>query len=149
MKIRGAVSPPRPALLQERGEILCPPHRAADAALVQAALALQFPQDPSKDYIKRVIGVGGDHDSTWCLFSADVDSGKLAVLSKVGTFYGRAPEVCQISPDGHRLMLLTSLHLDAFNYPLFRTMSIDRVNTRFLRYLFAKRSLLRTPLRGR
>ncbi len=39
------------------------------------------------------------------------------MLSKLGTFFGRVPEQCAVSPDGGRLLFVFSEHSSAIDNP--------------------------------
>lgn len=60
-------------------------------------------------------GVAGN--TMYCFVRLEVATGEIQALSKVGTFYGRVPYVCDISPDGKRLMFIGSFHDSAVVNP--------------------------------
>jgi hypothetical protein len=63
-------------------------------------------------------GMGAAGNTNWALFTADVATGKLAILSRFGEQGGRVPySVCQVSPDGRRLLLSWSFHVSALEAP--------------------------------
>jgi Tol biopolymer transport system component len=62
-------------------------------------------------------GQGAAGNSSWAIFAADLKSGKIAVLSKVGAQFGRMPETFEVSPDGKRLLALVSVHSSAIDNP--------------------------------
>ena len=53
-------------------------------------------------------GNGGSATSTWAIFAANLKSGRIAVLSEVGTQFGRIPETLEVSPDGQRLLSIAT-----------------------------------------
>lgn len=61
--------------------------------------------------------LGASGNTQYCLVAADIATGQLAVLSRLGTFYGRLPDCQLASPDGGRLLLLTSFHDSAVRNP--------------------------------
>lgn len=65
-------------------------------------------------------GMGASANTTFCFFAADVATGRLAVLSKLGAFFGRVPAEageCAVSPEGGRLLFLSSAHSSAVENP--------------------------------
>jgi hypothetical protein len=65
-------------------------------------------------------GAGASGNTRFAFFAADVASGRLSVLSKLGTFDGRVPfgaNACRVSPDGERLLFVTSRHNMAVDNP--------------------------------
>jgi hypothetical protein len=65
-------------------------------------------------------GAGASGNTLFAFFAADVATGRLSVLSRLGTFEGRVPfgaGVCRVSPDGGRLLFVTSLHNMAVDNP--------------------------------
>ena len=64
-------------------------------------------------------GSGAAGNSTWAIFAADLVTGKLAVLSSVGAQFGRMPHIFEVSPDGKRLLLASSVHSSAIDNPCF------------------------------
>ena len=66
------------------------------------------------------LGMGASGNTSFAFFAADVATGKLAVLSKLGALFGRVPwsaNECQVSPDGQRLLFVTSAHNMAVDNP--------------------------------
>lgn len=64
-------------------------------------------------------GTGASGNSSFALFAVDLKTNKLAVLSKVGTNFGRAPHIVVVSPDGRRLMFASSVHASAADNSCF------------------------------
>ncbi len=67
-------------------------------------------------------GMGASGNCTFAFFSVDVATGNFAILSKVGEEFGRVPfRECSVSPDGQRLMYVTSMHASAVENPSWVT----------------------------
>ncbi len=64
-------------------------------------------------------GMGASANTSFCFFAANVKTGSLSVLSRLGVFFGRVPVECQVSPDGKRLLFLLSQHSSAVENPVF------------------------------
>lgn len=80
-------------------------------------------------------GMGAAGNTTFCFFVANTDTGKLAVLSKAGSFFGRIPDECQVSPDGLRLGFFVSIHDSAIdNRRLFTVIDLLPQTTQELMY---------------
>jgi hypothetical protein len=65
-------------------------------------------------------GAGASGNTSFAFFAADVATGRLSVLSKLGTFRGRVPfgpDDCRVSPGGERLQFVTSWHNMAVDNP--------------------------------
>ncbi len=62
-------------------------------------------------------GQGASGNTLFCLFSADVATGALKVLSGPGAYNSRIPELCQVSPDGRKLLFITAAHSSAVENP--------------------------------
>lgn len=62
-------------------------------------------------------GLGAAGNTTYCFLTADLKRGSLAPWSKLGVMFARLPHVCEVSPDGRRLLLLTSFHVSAAENP--------------------------------
>jgi hypothetical protein len=65
-------------------------------------------------------GAGASGNTSFAFFAADVATGRLSVLSTLGTIEGRVPfgtEDCRVSPDGKRLQFVTSWHNMAVDNP--------------------------------
>lgn len=67
---------------------------------------------------------GASGNTQFVLFAADTLTGKISVLSKLGTFFGRVPSEMLVSPDNRRLLLSVSAHSSAVQNPS-SLMSID------------------------
>lgn len=63
------------------------------------------------------IGAGAAGNTTYCWFACDLKSGRLAALSKLGALYSRLPANVQLSPDGAKLLYVTSVHSSAIDNP--------------------------------
>ncbi|MCC7493345.1 MAG: hypothetical protein IT204_13405 [Fimbriimonadaceae bacterium] len=61
--------------------------------------------------------MGAAGNCIWAFFVADVATGKLLPLSKVGTFYGRMAHTVTVSPDGKQMLALASIHDSAIVNP--------------------------------
>ena len=85
-------------------------------------------------------GAGAAGNCTWCLISVDTKTGELAPLSKLGVLYGRVPHISQISPDGKKLLLVTSLHSSAVENPC-QVYVIDLLTQAQREYLWADAKL--------
>lgn len=55
-------------------------------------------------------GMGAAGNTTFALFSFDLKTNKLAVMSAVGALFGRTPFFFGVSPDGKRLLMSVSVH---------------------------------------
>ncbi|HEX8834142.1 MAG TPA: hypothetical protein VF719_08070 [Abditibacteriaceae bacterium] len=62
-------------------------------------------------------GSGAAGNTTWCYFAADVATGKLYALSKLGTFMSRIPHRVVISRDGKKLLCEMSTHVGGAQNP--------------------------------
>jgi hypothetical protein len=62
-------------------------------------------------------GMGAAGNTQFGFFAADLSTGGLAALSKLGTFFGRVPHECLVSPDGKRMLFLSSVHNMAIDNP--------------------------------
>jgi WD40-like Beta Propeller Repeat len=58
-------------------------------------------------------GMDDAGSSAFCFFAADVATGKLSVLSRLGILLGRSPRQCQVSPDGQRLFFVMPSKISA------------------------------------
>lgn len=85
--------------------------------LSEAALA----PDGSRLYFAANGGtsMGAAGNTTYCIFSYDLKTNKLAVLSTVGALFGRSPDTFEVSPDGKRLLVASSVHSSAAENPYF------------------------------
>lgn len=61
--------------------------------------------------------MGAAGNTTWCLVAIDVKTAKITPLAKLGTFFSRVPHLMVPSPDGKRLMVLSSAHDNAASNP--------------------------------
>lgn len=76
-------------------------------------------------------GMGAAGNTIFALFSYDVKTGKLAVLSKPGSFFGRIPLQFELSPDGKRLLMVVSVHSSAVENTCFaRVVDLETQATR-------------------
>ncbi|RYX84553.1 hypothetical protein EON83_09385 [bacterium] len=64
-------------------------------------------------------GFGAAGNGSFALFAVDLKTYKLAVLSQVGTNFGRPPHIFQVSPDGQRLLMASSVHASAADNSCF------------------------------
>lgn len=62
---------------------------------------------------------GAAGNTAFALFSVDLKTSKIAVLSKLGTNFGRMPHILQVSPDGKRLLVASSVHDSAADNSCF------------------------------
>lgn len=60
---------------------------------------------------------GASGNTQFALFAADTLTGKISVLSKLGTFFGRTPSQMLVSPDNRRLLFSVSGHSSAVQNP--------------------------------
>lgn len=58
-------------------------------------------------------GEGAQGNTSFCVVSVDVASGRLRVLDRLGLFFGRSPSTFDLSPDGRRLLISSSVHNSA------------------------------------
>jgi hypothetical protein len=58
-------------------------------------------------------GSGAQGNTTFCFLKCDIATGRLTLLDTLGTFFGRPPDVFQLSPDGTRLLIASSVHNSA------------------------------------
>ena len=79
-------------------------------------------------------GYGAAGNGTLGLFSYNLKTGVLSIMSKVGTQFGRPPEL-RLSPDGKRLLIVSSVHSSAIDNSSY-ALVIDLLtqNTRELLY---------------
>ncbi len=85
-------------------------------------------------------GAGAAGNTTWCWMVADVGTGTMLPLSKLGVYYGRVPHFAQVAPVGERLLTLTSLHDNAVVNPCAARV-INLLNQTELELLWADRQL--------
>ncbi len=62
-------------------------------------------------------GAGAAGNTTWCWFACEAQTGRLAVLSRLGALFSRLPADAQLSPDGKKLLFVTSAHSSAIENP--------------------------------
>ncbi len=53
---------------------------------------------------------GAAGNTSFVLFSVDLRTNKISALSKLGTLFGRMPSIFQVSPNGQRLLMASSVH---------------------------------------
>ena len=62
-------------------------------------------------------GAGAAGNTTYCWFACDLKTGRLAVLSRLGAQFSRLPTNVSLSPDGKKLLYVTSVHSSAIENP--------------------------------
>ncbi len=60
---------------------------------------------------------GAAGNTTYCWFACDLSTGRLAALSKLGARFSRLPYTTELSPDGKKLLYVTSVHSSAIDNP--------------------------------
>lgn len=64
-------------------------------------------------------GMGAAGNTTYCVFAYDLVKNRLDVLSTLGALFGRSPDTFDVSPDGKRLLIASSVHSSAAENPYF------------------------------
>lgn len=64
-------------------------------------------------------GFGAQGNGEFALFTVDLKTNSLAVLSKVGANFGRPLHIFRVSPDGKRLLVATSAYSSAADNSYF------------------------------
>ena len=106
-KIKGIVLPANDPMLKEtRNWALSDPAMAPDGS------RLYFACNGGTDS-------GAAGNTMFALFSVDLKTNKIAVLSKLGENFGRMPHIFQVSPDGQRLLMAVSQHDSAADNSCF------------------------------
>ncbi len=77
--------------------------------------------DGSRLYFASNVGTGygAAGNGQFAIFAVDLRTNKLAVLSKLGPNFGRPPHIFQVSPNGKRLLVASSVHDSAADNSCF------------------------------